>query len=286
MPGGMIGAGSRSGSSHDARDSHLSHARRRACRGGVWHRFRWPSIRAHCSRENRGIEAMTQCNRDLTGQRFGSLLVESKATGSSRTKWRCLCDCGQRASVTAHKLKSRHTKSCGCLRGANMRSRTEARETLVGKKFGKLTVLSQEYGAGPRLMCVCLCACGTSKTMPAGSLITARYGAKSCGCTRGKGRTKAASLTSKYKGVNRLSAVRIGSAWIARIGVGRTRLYLGCFDTEESAALAYDAAARKYFGQAALTNADMELYPWSDRTEGFDGIEFNDGRARTGVLGE
>lgn len=64
---------------------------------------------------------------DLTGQRFGRLLVESyagKKTG--RTAWNCLCECGNLTVVRGDAL-NRGTRSCGCLKreiilaGANHR---------------------------------------------------------------------------------------------------------------------------------------------------------------------
>lgn len=55
--------------------------------------------------------------------------------------------------------------------------------------------------------------------------------------------------TSGYKGVHRCS-----NGWVARIGYEMKRLYLGYFTSPEAAAHAYDEAARKLFGEAALTN--------------------------------
>lgn len=55
---------------------------------------------------------------DLTGQRFGRLLVIGRAenTQGRKTKWICQCDCGKRAAVETANLKSGRQKSCGCLR--------------------------------------------------------------------------------------------------------------------------------------------------------------------------
>jgi hypothetical protein len=56
---------------------------------------------------------------DLTGLRFGRLLVlsvhERLGKRGSRTKWRCVCDCGNETIVAGTNLKN-STKSCGCLR--------------------------------------------------------------------------------------------------------------------------------------------------------------------------
>ena len=67
---------------------------------------------------------------------------------------------------------------------------------------------------------------------------------------------------SKYRGVTRDS--RKGSTqsklvWQAQITYGRQNHYLGKFDTEEQAAAAYDAAARKHHGAKATLNFAEKL---------------------------
>lgn len=52
---------------------------------------------------------------DLTGQRFGRLVVLGKnGKQKDKTYWDCICDCGKITKVETSKLKSGHTKSCGC----------------------------------------------------------------------------------------------------------------------------------------------------------------------------
>lgn len=60
---------------------------------------------------------------DLTGLRFGKLTVIRRAeldTKSGNAKWVCKCDCGNISTVIGSKLRSGHTKSCGCNRISNV----------------------------------------------------------------------------------------------------------------------------------------------------------------------
>lgn len=53
-------------------------------------------------------------NIDITGQRFGKLVVINKL---SKQKWNCLCDCGNTSEVHYSNLMNKNgTKSCGCNR--------------------------------------------------------------------------------------------------------------------------------------------------------------------------
>lgn len=49
---------------------------------------------------------------DLTGQRFGRLVVQEYINDG---RWLCRCDCGQTCSVRSWSLRNGRTKSCGCL---------------------------------------------------------------------------------------------------------------------------------------------------------------------------
>lgn len=55
---------------------------------------------------------------DLTGQRFGKLVVISRESKYNRNAtWRCLCDCGKETVVRGDVLKRGTTQSCGCGKG-------------------------------------------------------------------------------------------------------------------------------------------------------------------------
>lgn len=73
---------------------------------------------------------------DLTGQKFGKLLVQER-TGSNKNRdamWKCLCDCGKETTVSSRYLRSGRIKSCGCLR----HKLTPADYTVHGQRFTRL----------------------------------------------------------------------------------------------------------------------------------------------------
>lgn len=85
-----------------------------------------------CEKSNRlkRTDAMKKA-ANLVGMKFGKLVVMQKSTTKGgRAYWICKCECGNIAETTTDKLKSGHTKSCGCQRaltrvkhGHSLRSR-------------------------------------------------------------------------------------------------------------------------------------------------------------------
>jgi hypothetical protein len=59
------------------------------------------------------------------------------------------------------------------------------------------------------------------------------------------------TTSSRYKGVY---FEKDREQWKAHIKVNGTKMHIGRFHTQKQAALAYDAAARKHFGEFACTN--------------------------------
>lgn len=61
--------------------------------------------------------------KDLTGQRFGALVVLRKAaphvapSGKKHPMWECKCDCGNVGVFYTDHLRSGRTRSCGCMQG-------------------------------------------------------------------------------------------------------------------------------------------------------------------------
>ena len=140
-----------------------------------------------------------QVKKDLTGCRFGSLVVVEQADDYVTPKrqqhidrWKCLCDCGQIVYALGYNLNNGHTHSCGC---ATVAKRNQTRllalqQTLqecVGKSFGDLIVeevLTQvdtlmRYN---QIKVRCRCSCGSIIETNWGAL---HYGKRThCGCKR------------------------------------------------------------------------------------------------------
>lgn len=76
--------------------------------------------------------------KNIAGQRFGRLLVLSRAENASdgETRWNCRCDCGTDKVVPRSSMVHSKTKSCGCLqREAVTRLRGELSPNWRGGKF-------------------------------------------------------------------------------------------------------------------------------------------------------
>lgn len=117
---------------------------------------------------------------NLTGQRFGRLIA-LESVGSDKRKnrlWKCKCDCGKEKITTSLLLITNQTRSCGCLQ-KEIVSKIRFRN-LVGKRFGKLTVIEQTNKIKNLIAWKCVCDCGNEISVVTGSLRS--NNTKSCGC--------------------------------------------------------------------------------------------------------
>ena len=82
---------------------------------------------------------------EMIGRKFGKLTVISLSPNVTndkrkRLKYYCNCDCGNtNVEIIGEKLRSGHTKSCGCLKSETTR--------LIRKKYNKYNLLG-DYGVG------------------------------------------------------------------------------------------------------------------------------------------
>lgn len=75
---------------------------------------------------------------DLTGKKFGNLLVSRQAERTSKfVQWVCFCDCGKEVIVRGDHLRSGNTKSCGCTRKKKIAERNRKCLVKYKKTHGK-----------------------------------------------------------------------------------------------------------------------------------------------------
>jgi hypothetical protein len=122
---------------------------------------------------------------DLTGQRFGRLVVRERApdliySGRPFTAWRCDCDCGTSSIATASGLARGLTKSCGCLRRETGKFKTL---DITGQRYGRLTVVKRVGSRKGKALWSCDCDCGTRGHQTTQNQLQ-RGHAQSCGCYR------------------------------------------------------------------------------------------------------
>lgn len=129
---------------------------------------------------------------DLTGQRFGKLLVLhldeefEKNRNNRQRRWICQCDCGIIKSIIGAELtrKNKSQKSCGC--ESKKRQYNFGKITfkdLTNQKFGELTVL-QKTGKNKYNYTIWLCQCSCGKQCEVTSRELLSGDTKSCGCLK------------------------------------------------------------------------------------------------------
>ncbi len=125
---------------------------------------------------------MPRTGRDITGERFGKLVVTGSAgygrAGRQRVAlWYCRCDCGNTCKVEGYLLKSGRRKSCGCIRSTA--------EEMIGKRYGKLTVVAEDLDNHTTLQkVICRCDCGKEKSIATRDLKNGKM--TDCGCGRAR----------------------------------------------------------------------------------------------------
>jgi hypothetical protein len=180
---------------------------------------------------------------DLTGRRFGKLTVIRRANGNGRPIWACRCDCGGTATVSGAALRSRHTRSCGCLGGKFI--------DLTGRTFGRLTVSKRLPSRGWVTMWRCRCVCRRTCDAAAGSLRSGQT--RSCGCLAQERRSTARLIDMTGMVFGRLKVIKRTAnrsgrvAWLCECSCGTdivaTTKHLRNKDTQSCGCLQKDRAS-------------------------------------------
>lgn len=98
---------------------------------------------------------------DLTNKRFGRLKVlYREGIRNGYASWKCLCDCGNTKIIVGGSLRNGGTTSCGCYQKEITGKKNT--KNLIGKKFGKLIVISRKgiYNKTGQIIWECKCKCG------------------------------------------------------------------------------------------------------------------------------
>jgi hypothetical protein len=119
---------------------------------------------------------------DLTGQRFGRLVVVELDKQMIRTFWKCLCDCGEYKTVRNDSLTGGKVRSCGCLHKevAKKQGESNRKNIEIGRTFGKLKIVEIDRIENYKTYVTCECTCGNKIIINKSNLINGHT--QSCGC--------------------------------------------------------------------------------------------------------
>lgn len=192
-----------------------------------------------------GCDSASAHPKDLTGQRFGRLVVTEKTEKRSKNRyvlWRCRCDCGNEIETTKDRLLSGNTTSCGC-------ARHPERKDWVGRRFGNLVVEAYARKEKGSHLWRCRCDCGNQVEVRQSNLLSGST--TSCGCKHTPSNvlhfvdgTCVESIRSKTlsrantSGVRGVYFNRKRGKWIAQIMFKGKVHYLGGYSRIEDAAKA------------------------------------------------
>lgn len=187
--------------------------------------------------------AQERYTKDLTGQRFGKLVVKEIVRDYEKAKqdgayWLCICDCGNEKVLHRSHLRQ-GISSCGCKKQEARRNEVP---TLVGKQFGNWTVL-QDFVSNEDNRCVAQCSCGQVSYLDRYNLTSGGTG----GCNKcfGERASREHSLQQIGKRKGRLLIVDIDENYdyICKCDCGETKVVkkshwggnvqsCGCYKTE------------------------------------------------------
>tara|TARA_B110000977_G_scaffold194682_1_gene271742 strand:+ start:44 stop:817 length:774 start_codon:yes stop_codon:yes gene_type:complete len=118
---------------------------------------------------------------DLTNQKFGLLKVLQRTRKKNgKLVWKCVCVCSQHTFVETAKLRSGHTKSCGCLKKQKHLFKNKVGRpykydinNYLGKNFGDWTIEGfSHFSQTKNQYWLAKCKCGIKKSVSLTNLIS------------------------------------------------------------------------------------------------------------------
>lgn len=145
------------------------------------------------------------------GKQYGNLLVESincEKSTNKHTYYNCKCICGNPNTIIKRSDNLNEHSSCGCIKKnvsiksieALRRYAKEREKTLIGQRFGKLTVIGHAGKVENRNnanLWKCLCDCGNITFATTSELKS--HHVKSCGCLHSYIEMLIASFLEQHK---------------------------------------------------------------------------------------
>lgn len=160
--------------------------------------------------------------KDITGQRFGRLVVveDSGERRRGNVMWKCACDCGKVVIVRSSNLIQGITKSCGCLNMERIKEPYQSEERKERARLLSLNYLEKRNKTTARTQLK------EGTRIPQLSMKTPK------------------SNTSGIKGVY---WIKSRMKWRASIGFKNKNIFLGEFQNKQDAINARKEAEEKYF---------------------------------------
>ena len=120
---------------------------------------------------------------DSIGKTYGRLTVLKKVNSGSPAYVLCKCACGNEKIVLLSRIRNGNTRSCGCLRKERNSRDFADWQNSIGKRYGKLTVLSKVNRTDKdcNSYVKCRCDCGNIKVIRLPNLRTGNT--TTCGCS-------------------------------------------------------------------------------------------------------
>lgn len=215
---------------------------------------------------------------DLTGKRFGRLLIINRAddTNSGLVQWLCSCDCGVKATVRGGDLRSGDSKSCGCLKRELLFIRsfkhghnTKKHETtstyitwqmMLSRCHSESSTCFYKYGAKGISVCdrwrgsfeSFLADMGARPQGKTIDRINSNGNYEPGNCRWANANQQAANKGKSVRNTSGVKNIRFEkNKWRVRIGFGNKLKHIGMFDSLDLAKLAAAEAREKYHGDFA-----------------------------------
>jgi len=223
----------------------------------------------HC-----GCKSQRRNFGDISGKRFGKLIVieKDKRRNKGSAKWICQCDCGVVKPVAATELMYGNTKSCGCLRSESKVKYTNTEGFVIGETMnGDIFKIDADdfeliseynwYSDGDGYI---VSRINNKRTFLSRFIMNPRedqvvdhinhdiFDNRKCNLrllTLSQNAMNRRIHSNNTSGVKGVHYHKTKKKWCAYICVNRKQITLGAYDSKEVAVLARKEAEIKYFGE-------------------------------------